>query len=230
MYDSCASSSLRDLIMSGRASVISDKTLNFVIVFLSFGLPRDYGVRAQALTDLIFNFGGMDPESLKLLTHTFQPKKKTLYTKETDPSEIDIMDVDTSDILNCFSSLTYLCFQQKIIMYLESLNRVNKINIFGDYVSFVKVGGIAKPPIMTEELMFSRNMADENSASAMLRQLFEEFVDSHILRISVPVLNAKFEARSSKGHCYDFSLNDAPKPPPTTTMTTTVNGDGRAGE
>jgi hypothetical protein len=59
---------------------------------------------------------------------TFQNKA---YSKKADTSEIDIMDVDTSDILNCFSSLTYMCFQKKIILYLDSLNRASKINLFG---------------------------------------------------------------------------------------------------
>lgn len=189
--------------MTRKYCSISNHKFLISFLFLLHGFTRNCsGIRLHGVTDLLHNFEAMDPEVLNLFTFSNKPS----YRKE-DTNELDIMDIDTSDILNCFSTLSYLCFQKKIIVYLDSLNRVNKINLFGGYMSFVKVSQGLTPPI-TEQLLASRHIADENSLGTLLREIFEDFVDSHILRITVPVINARLDARSARGHCYDFNLGD----------------------
>lgn len=191
-----------DSIMIRKFSVLK-KTIFIQLFYVLYGVTLTYSIRLQGVSDLIHNLEGMDPEVLNLFTFSNKPA----YRNKEDASEIDIMDVDTSDILNCFSSLSYVCFQRKILVYLDSLNRVDRINLFGGYLSFVRVSQGLTPPI-TEQLLASRHITDENTLSTLLKEVFEDFVDTHILRITVPVINTRLDARSARGHCYDFNLGD----------------------
>lgn len=174
-----------------------------LIVFLTFWFPCTLAIRIQGVTDMLHNFEAIDPDVLNIFTFNHKPPPRN----RADPSEIDISDLDTSDILNCFSTLSYTCFQKKIIFYLDSLNRVDKINLFGGYMSFVRVApGVTSP--ITEQLLVSRHITDEMSLGGLLKELFEEFVDNHVLRITVPVINARLDARGARGHCYDFTLGE----------------------
>lgn len=189
----------------------STQTIFIQLFYLFYNLKLTGSIRLQGVSDLIHNFEAMDPEVLNLLTFSNKPA----YRNREDASEIDIMDVDTSDILNCFSTLSYACFQKKILIYLDSLNRVDRINLFGGYLSFVRVSqGLTQPvaPI-TEQFLASRHINDENTLSNLLKDVFEDFVATHVLRITVPVINTRLDARSSsaRGHCYDFNLADGSK-------------------
>ncbi len=171
--------------------------------FVSHALEFGYAIELQGVSDLLRNFEAIDPDVLNLFT--FNHKSK--YRNRADTNEIDITDMDTSDILSCFSTMSYTCFQKKIIFYLDSLNRVDRINLFGGYMSFVRLSQGVAPPI-TEQLLASRHVNDETSLGALLREVFEDFVESHVLRITVPVLNARVDARSARGHCYDFNMGE----------------------
>lgn len=189
--------------MSRKFSIVNIKFLIYFFYVLH-GFHSCYGIQLQGVADLIHNFEAMDPEVLNLFTF----RNKPAYRNKEDASEIDIMDIDTSDILNCFSTLSYTCFQKKILIYLDSLNRVDKINLFSGYLSFVRVSKGINPPI-TEQLLASRHITDEQTLGTLLKEVFDDFVDSHILRITVPVINARVDARSARGHCYDFNLGDS---------------------
>lgn len=174
----------------------------FLLILICW-FPCTLTIRIQGVTDMLHNFEAIDPDVLNVFTfnHKAPPRNRA------DVSEIDISDLDTSDILNCFSTLSYMCFQKKIIFYLDSLNRVDKINLFGGYMSFVRVApGVTSP--ITEQLLVSRHITDEMSLGGLLKELFEEFIDNHVLRITVPVINARLDARSARGHCYDFTLGE----------------------
>lgn len=182
---------------------VTNKNFLLILIFLLISINRICsGIKMQGMADLLYNFEALDPDVLNMFT--FNNNNKPSYRKGNS-DQMDISDIDTSDILNCFSTLSYLCFQKKIIMYIDSLNRVSTVNLFGGYVSFVKVSEGVTPPI-TEELLASRHITDENSLRTLLREMFEDFIDNHILRITVPVINAKLDARSARGHCYEFSL------------------------
>ncbi|XP_065200460.1 uncharacterized protein LOC135831696 isoform X2 [Planococcus citri] len=182
----------------------STKTIFTRLFVLLYYLKLTSGIRLQGVSDLIHNFEAMDPEVLNLLTFRNKPANRN----KEDASEINIMDVDTSDILNCFSTLSYVCFQKKILIYLDSLNRVDRINLFGGYLSFVRISKGLTPPI-TEQLLASRHISDESTLSNLLKEVFEDFVETHVLRITVPVINTRLDGRGARGHCYDFNLADA---------------------
>lgn len=199
-FSSCVhrSSLYYDLIMSRKSSV------SYIRISVFFICCFPYTLAIQGVTDMLHNFEAIDPDVLNIFTFNHKPPPR----HRADASEIDISDLDTSDILNCFSTLSYMCFQKKIIFYLDSLNRVDKINLFGGYMSFVKVApGVTSP--ITEQLLVSRHITDEMSLGGLLKELFEEFVDNHVLRITVPVINARLDARGARGHCYDFTLGEA---------------------
>lgn len=160
------------------------------------------------VVDLLRNFDAVDPDVLNVLTFERAGRPARRRVDAAAASEMDIGDLDTSDILHCFGSLSYACFQKKIIVYLDSLNRVDRINLFGGYVSFVRLAPAPSAPI-TEQLLASRRVTDRASLAALLRDLYDDFFDSHLLRITVPGIDARLDARSARARCYDFAVADA---------------------
>ncbi|XKL61065.1 hypothetical protein PGB90_008122 [Kerria lacca] len=143
-------------------------------IFVLKNISYCVGIKVQGMSQLLHNFEAIDPEVIDVLT--FNSKTSHMHKDRGDASEINLMDIDTSDILNCFTTLS-----------------VSK--------------GVT-PPI-TEQILASRHITDENSLGSLLKEIFEDFMDTHVLRITVPIINARLDARSSRGHCYDFNLGDA---------------------
>jgi len=180
------------------------------LLLLACALAASAAPPGGGVADLLRNFEAVDPDVLDVLTfeRAGRPARRRVDAAAA-ASEMDIGDLDTSDILHCFGSLSYACFQKKIIVYLDSLNRVGRVNLFGGYVSFVRVAPAPSVPI-TEQLLATRRVTDHGSLAALLRDLYDDFFDSHLLRITVPGIDARLDARSARGaRCYDFAMADA---------------------
>lgn len=83
----------------------------------------------------------------------------------------------------------------------------------GDLLSVVRIKRDMRPPLNETDLMARLNTVDEQSTlSALMEHAFDRFINSHILRITLPpgiTAALKGKARSASGNTLDINLSRA---------------------
>lgn len=88
-------------------------------------------------------------------------------------------------VTECLVKFSFPCFQKKVLVFLDRINRVEKINLLGQVLSVVRIKGDHTPPI-TEELLTARKVTDEGSLTTLLDLTIDRFLETHVIQITIP--------------------------------------------
>lgn len=133
-------------------------------------------------------------------------------TNEIDSSPVALEKIDedpntalTGVYSDCLMNLSFPCLQRKILVFLDRLGRMAKFNLIGNFLSVVRTGKEARPPL-TEDTLIARKMDDEYSLRGMIDASIDEFFDEHVIRVGVPEV-LREEGRSTS--VLDFRVGES---------------------
>ena len=90
---------------------------------------------------------------------------------------------------DCLLGLSFTCVQRKMLVYIDKLNRVEKYELLGDYLSLVRLGKASRRPKMTEENLSEPRMTTFDSMKtldSLLDYSIKKFFFTHAIRMKVP--------------------------------------------
>lgn len=91
------------------------------------------------------------------------------------------------DMWTCLRAMSYKCVQRKTAVYLDALNRLDRIRLLGDFVTAVRTRPVdAETPAVNENLLNARGFNDVISLSVLVDSVVRNMVQDHVLRISFP--------------------------------------------
>lgn len=160
--------------------------------------------------------------SLDLKQRTFLASPIEKSDKPDDPTTV-LSGIYTE----CLLTLSFTCLQKKIIVLLEKLNKIQKFNILGDYLSVVRNNKYAtyrygnKPSRADEDAsntIIGRVHRDETSElRAMIDESLDNYFETHVIRLKVPAVfqqvtpvtgNRSVADDDDKATHIDFDLSD----------------------
>lgn len=129
---------------------------------------------------------------------------------DSSPAALEKIDEDPNTALtgvysDCLMNLSFPCLQRKILVFLDRLGRMAKFNLIGNFLSVVRTGKEARPPL-TEDTLIARKMDDEYSLRGMIDASIDEFFDDHVIRVGVPEV-LREEGRSTS--VLDFRVGES---------------------
>lgn len=129
---------------------------------------------------------------------------------DSSPAALEKIDEDPNTALtgvysDCLMNLSFPCLQRKILVFLDRLGRMAKFNLIGNFLSVVRTGKEARPPL-TEDTLIARKMDDEYSLRGMIDASIDEFFDHHVIRVGVPEV-LREEGRSTS--VLDFRVGES---------------------
>ncbi|KAJ4447374.1 hypothetical protein ANN_09380 [Periplaneta americana] len=90
----------------------------------------------------------------------------------------------------CLLKLSFSCVQRKMLVYIDRLDRLNKFDVLGDYLSIVRVAKNTRRPLMTEENLSESRMSGVDAMrnlDSLLDHSIKRFFYTHALRVKMPV-------------------------------------------
>lgn len=91
------------------------------------------------------------------------------------------------DMLECLMAMSYTCVQRKTAVYLDALNRLDRIRLLGDFVTAVRTRPVdGKTTAISEPVLDARGFNNVLSLSFLVDSVFRDMLKSHALRISFP--------------------------------------------
>lgn len=84
---------------------------------------------------------------------------------------------------DCVLDLAIVCLDDKLLVYVNWLEKRDKLNVFGDFVTIVKKR-YADPAEDRSKLQLSNK--SQHRVSTSLGPAIDEYFDTHALRISLP--------------------------------------------
>lgn len=101
--------------------------------------------------------------------------------------EPDRRDAELPDMMACLRAMSYTCLQRKTAVYLDALNRMDRIRLLGDFVTAVRTEPVdARTPAISERLLDARGHNNVLSLSVLVDNVVRDIVRGHVLRISFP--------------------------------------------
>lgn len=102
-------------------------------------------------------------------------------------AEDDDDDNDRPDMMACVRALSYTCVQRKTAVYLDALNRRDRIRLLGDFVTAVRVRPVdPDAPAISERVLDARGFHSVLSLSVLVDSVFRSIVRDHVVKISFP--------------------------------------------
>lgn len=103
------------------------------------------------------------------------------------PTDEDGRTPETPDMVACLLAMSYTCLQRKTVVYLDALNRLDRIPLLGDFVTAVRTRPVdTRTPTIDERLLDARGFNNVLSLSVLVDSVFRNIVKDHALRISFP--------------------------------------------
>lgn len=94
---------------------------------------------------------------------------------------------EVPDMMACLRAMSYTCVQRKTAVYLDTLNRRDRIRLLGDFITAVRVRPVdAEAPAITERLLDARSFNSIWSLSVLVDSVFRSIVQDHVIKISFP--------------------------------------------
>lgn len=91
------------------------------------------------------------------------------------------------DVMACVRAMSYTCIQRKTAVYLDSLNRMDRIRLLGDIITVVRTKPFdARTPAINERLLDARGHNTVLSLSVLVDAVVRDIFKGHVLRISFP--------------------------------------------
>lgn len=142
-------------------------------------------------------------------TSTAERDQRTFLTPP--PAEKSDKPDDPTTVLHgiyteCLLTLSFTCLQKKIIVLLEKLNKIQKFNILGDYLSVVRNNKYAsyryahapnKPSredydvssnIIARAASGSQTRDESSELRAMIDESLDNYFETHVIRLKVPAV------------------------------------------
>ncbi|KAE8737883.1 hypothetical protein FOCC_FOCC016643, partial [Frankliniella occidentalis] len=92
-------------------------------------------------------------------------------------------------VSDCILGFSATCLQRKLLVFVNRVSRMERVNLLGSYVSLVRVSEDAPPPL-SEHVLEARVADDEDDSETALEALMEHnvdsFIESHVLRFRLP--------------------------------------------
>ncbi|VVC31100.1 Protein of unknown function DUF1676, partial [Cinara cedri] len=91
------------------------------------------------------------------------------------------------DMEACLRAVSYTCLQRKTAVYLDALNRLDRIRLLGDFVTAVRTEPVdPRKTAISERLLDARGHNTVLSLSVLVDAVVRDILKSHVLRISFP--------------------------------------------
>jgi len=94
---------------------------------------------------------------------------------------------EAPDMMACLRAMSYTCVQRKTAVYLDALNRLDRIRLLGDFVTAVRIRPVrSRSPAISERLLDARGLNNVVSLSVLVNAVVGDIVQDHVLKISFP--------------------------------------------
>ncbi|KAL5233794.1 hypothetical protein ACI65C_001204 [Semiaphis heraclei] len=94
---------------------------------------------------------------------------------------------EAPDMMECLRAMSYTCVQRKTAVYLDALNRLDRIRLLGDFVTAVRTRPVrSRSPAISERLLDARGLNNVVSLSVLVNAVVGDIVQDHVLKISFP--------------------------------------------
>ncbi|XP_054275168.1 keratin, type I cytoskeletal 9-like [Macrosteles quadrilineatus] len=110
---------------------------------------------------------------------------------------------------DCLSTWSLPCIQRKLLVFIDRIGRVKKLNLVGDAVTMVRVGGDPGPPITEDGLQARLLPGQESEVGALLQHSFFSFLSNHVLRFSLPDGLSVTSGGRALGDSFEINLGRA---------------------
>lgn len=105
----------------------------------------------------------------------------------TAPAGPEPAEPEAPDMMECLRAMSYTCVQRKTAVYLDALNRLDRIRLLGDFVTAVRTRPIrSRSPAISERLLDARGLNNVVSLSVLVNAVVGDIVQDHVLKISFP--------------------------------------------
>lgn len=113
-----------------------------------------------------------------------KPSRAPAVRPDVEPER---RDAEPPDMMACLRAMSYTCLQRKTAVYLDALNRMDRIRLLGDFVTAVRTEPVdARTPAISEQLLHARGHNTVLSLSVLVDTVVRDIVRGHVLRISFP--------------------------------------------
>jgi len=94
---------------------------------------------------------------------------------------------EAPDMMACLRAMSYTCVQRKTAVYLDALNRLDRIRLLGDFVTAVRTRPVqSRSPAISEPLLDARGLNNVVSLSVLVNAVVGDIIQDHVLKISFP--------------------------------------------
>lgn len=94
---------------------------------------------------------------------------------------------EAPDMVACLLAGSYTCLQRKTAVYLDALNRLDRIRLLGDFVTAVRTRPVdSGTPAISESLLEARGLNNVLSLSVLVNSVVQNMVRDHAIKISFP--------------------------------------------
>jgi len=121
-----------------------------------------------------------EASAIRVLAFPKPPAESTVAGPEpTEP--------EAPDMMACLRAMSYTCVQRKTAVYLDALNRLDRIRLLGDFVTAVRTRPVRSwSPAISERLLDARGLNNVVSLSVLVNAVVGDIVQDHVLKISFP--------------------------------------------
>lgn len=155
-----------------------------------------------------------DSSNLQIQNNSNSPQESQDFNGErtflsTNPSEKSDKPEDATAVLSgiyteCLMTLSFTCLQKKIIVLIEKLNKIQKFNLIGDYLTVVRNNKYATFKPSREDYDVSQNVIgrgretfgqaresfgqarETSELKTMIDESLDNYFDTHVIRLKVP--------------------------------------------
>lgn len=121
-----------------------------------------------------------EASTIRVLAFPKPPPEST--TPGPEPAE-----PEAPDMMECLRAMSYTCVQRKTAVYLDALNRLDRIRLLGDFVTAVRTRPVrSRSPAISERLLDARGLNNVVSLSVLVNAVVGDIVQDHVLKISFP--------------------------------------------
>lgn len=109
------------------------------------------------------------------------------FPKSPSTSSAPEPEPEAPDMIACLRAMSYTCVQRKTAVYLDALNRLDRIRLLGDFVTAVRTRPVrSRSPAISEQLLQARGLNNVVSLSVLVNAVVGDIVQDHVLKISFP--------------------------------------------
>ncbi|XP_075210980.1 uncharacterized protein LOC142318291 [Lycorma delicatula] len=143
-------------------------------------------------------------------------KEDAIRTNEIETDNSSATDPNsamTGVYTDCFARLSFPCVQQKTLVFIDKLSRLERISLIGDVLVIVKIEETDrfKSPL-TEEILTARQITDEATLKALIDLSIDRFFETHVIRLQLPNIfqdpSTAKEHNSNTDTAIDFTIGE----------------------